>query len=950
LPPDTVLDIRGHGWGHGRGMGQWGAKGMADDGNGYTDILDHYYRAGASTSGQGVLVSHGQRGNPLLRVLVEASQDVIVTSADIFEIRPFGATDLAWTSSAAKPFWRITYSNGEYKYSRAESWNPPQWEQVATDSRYAVFKPGDKMLELVRNGGSVRRYRGTITARWSSGDGMRAINNVRVEDYLRGVVPRESPASWPAAALRAQSVAARTYAHRYRDASRSGGNTFDICATTSCQVYEGNAGRDRPNGSLDSYEVTSTNQAIKATAGEVLLHNSDTILAEFSSSTGGYTAPGYVPYQVAVPDPGDRVSPHHDWSANIRVTEIESRWPSIGRLSRIEVTERNGYGDWGGRVKKLQLVGTNQILTITGDAFRSAFAWPSGGDVRSSWFTIGIVSAERAGFPSRTTIPNGSSKKVSVRYKNSGTDPWFVGGELQLETESGSPFKASDWISNTVVSRIDRNVQRPKASLVNPGETAEFVMTLDASSVAPGSYELPLRLQPSAGRIIDRITLNIDVASSWISDAANMLTSGTFDKAFRGWERNGFVIGDGRDASRGATTTRVGRNTLLQQISFAGGQARSFTVGGWSQNKLASSVLHADVAYQDGSSKRFTLRGWQGQGWQYAERGFRTDSTKQLASIRIRVVSDVQANGRADIDALRLLEDSIQNPSFEQSSLTGWQVSQPDSSVPIRRIDWAGSDGRSALRIPGRAEATSVTQRFPIDARAWDRLELAFTERVYGADLATEGWKVELIAELADGSETQVGVEIDPAQHTWRRQTLQLRPQKDVTHARIEISTQGQTGRADFDAFRLLRSRHQDPSFERDQTWSTGGLGSDDGFVAKAGRDGDRGLRITGPEPASVSQRLQMRGPAARTLRLSVLDAVIGPVGRGDVISVGVTFFHRDGSKNTVRVPLGTRAHPWTFREALVASKEPYDGVRLAVMSRSHEGSVLVDRVLLADS
>lgn len=955
LPPDTILDIRGRGWGHGRGMGQWGSKGMADDGNTYRQILGHYYQAGpndATPQGAQPLVSYGSRGNPIIRVLVESSQDVIVTSASPFTIVPHGATELSWTSTENKPFWRITYNAGEYRYARASTWNPDQWETVATDDRYAEFKAGDAMLELVRNGGSVRRYRGSLTARWSLSDGMRAINAVRTEDYLRGVVPRESPASWPAAALRAQSVAARTYAHRYRDASRAAGNSFDICATTSCQVYEGNAGRSSPGGSLTQHEADSTNAAIDATAGEVLLYDSDPILAEFSSSTGGYTAPGSVPYQVAVPDPGDRVSPHHQWSAAIRVTEIESRWPTIGRLIRIDVTDRNGYGDWGGRVKRLELVGTQGTVGVSGDAFRAAFAWPSGGDIRSSWFTIGIIRAERASVPTRVTMPVDSRKTLLFRYRNAGTDPWFVGGELQLETDAPSPFRHEDWISSTVVARIARNATRPDASLVDPGEVAEFEVPLDATDVAVGEHTMPLRLRAAAGRVIDRVTLTVDVVESWIEESPNLLTGGSFERGLVGWTTRGagIAIAGGRDLTPAAVAKGSGRRVLEQTITFTGGTGRRFLLGGWVTRRQATVRAVIELGYAGGSTDRITIDGWEPETWSYREQGFRSSRTRELSQVTLRLITEVGDGGRADLDAFRLIEDPIGDPSFEEPTLGPWSISEPGDEPRARRIDRSAADGRGALRIPGRAGTIVATQRVELDANPWDRLTLRFAERTFGATADAEPWRVTLTLEHDDGSETSGSTTLDNAAHAWRTTQFEVRAPRAVHHARIRIEMSGQTGRADLDAFRLLRSRHVDPSFEGQDAWSAGGLGDGDGFLPSAGRDGARGVRIQGTQPAATSQRFPLRGGAARRLRLSFFDTVSGAIRAGDVLAVEVTFFHRDGSRTTRRVPLGVRAHPWTYREAVVASSEAFDEVRLRVLAQRHSGVVAVDQVLLTDA
>ena len=170
-------------------------------------------------------------------------------------------------------------------------------------------------------------------------------------------------------------------------------------------------------------------------------------------------------------------------------------------------------------------------------------------------------------------------------------------------------------------------------------------------------------------------------------------------------------------------------------------------------------------------------------------------------------------------------------------------------------------------------------------------------------------------------------------------------------HARLRIESTNPSGRADLDAFRLLRSRHPDPSFERSDAWGSTRLGAGDGFHPSAARDGAQGLRIEGSQEASTSQRFSLGGTRHRILRLSVMDVISGRLERGDVVEVAVTFFHRDGSRNTRRLQLGVRAHPWTYREMLVSSTEAFDEVRLAVSSRGHEGVVVeFDQVLLTDA
>jgi stage II sporulation protein D len=196
------------------------------------------------------------------------------------------------------------------------------------------------------------------------------INFLPLETYLRGVVPRESPSSWRPAALQAQAVAARTYAVYYRNRSRSRG--YDLCDTTACQVYGGSRS-----------EVATTNAAVRATAGQIRLYRSAPIVAEFSSSNGGATARGGVPYQVMKVDgwdayPGNR-NPSVPWSI-IKTSATMQAAFGVGALRILKVTARTGVGPGGGRVLRVEAVGASGKKAMTGDQVRSKLK------LRSNWF------------------------------------------------------------------------------------------------------------------------------------------------------------------------------------------------------------------------------------------------------------------------------------------------------------------------------------------------------------------------------------------------------------------------------------------------------------------------------------------------------------------------------------------------------------------------------------
>lgn len=361
--PTSDVELFGHGYGHGRGMGQWGAYGYATEyGWSYEQIVDHYYGG----------TDLGTKTNTTITVRLTAQDGraLVVTSG-----RDFTVDDvLVDGGSAARIELR---GDGQYTITPMYGCDGRDATPRVRDTSVVtstVGNPGDDMaalLALCTSGGGTKQYRGSLSLAQFDGS-PRTVNSVLMEDYLRSVVPRESPASWAdsggAPALRAQAVAARSYAYSE--------NRYDYaktCDTTSCQVY-GGAGLNRV-----SQEDDRTDAAISYTANRVIVWPNGSIArAEFSSSTGGYTAGGDFP---ARPDAGDEVSPYHDWTDAIPVTSIQSAY-GIGTLSSISVTARNGVGEDGGRAREVRIVGSTRTVVLTGDEFR--LDW----DLLSDWYSF----------------------------------------------------------------------------------------------------------------------------------------------------------------------------------------------------------------------------------------------------------------------------------------------------------------------------------------------------------------------------------------------------------------------------------------------------------------------------------------------------------------------------------------------------------------------------------
>ena len=224
-----------------------------------------------------------------------------------------------------------------------------------------------------------RPYRGEVELSLR-GNGMTVVNVVRTEDYVRGTAPEEMPPTWPRAAVEAQAVATRTFALKSR--GRHKGEGFDICTTTHCQVYKGMRS-----------EQAETNRAVDATYGQVLEYQGKLIDALFHTDSGGMTENSEdvwgsrVPYLRAATEVQQRTQ---SWSKDIPASTLVQHFQRKGkigtlkeiRLSPLAFGKASADRTVSGRVKKLQLVGSQGSVQVTGDELRNAFG------LRSTLFAV----------------------------------------------------------------------------------------------------------------------------------------------------------------------------------------------------------------------------------------------------------------------------------------------------------------------------------------------------------------------------------------------------------------------------------------------------------------------------------------------------------------------------------------------------------------------------------
>ena len=400
-----AMVIEGQGNGHGRGLSQYGAVGWATVyGKDWTWILDHYY--GGTSMGA---VPIGTRMTVRLTVQDDLQTAVIASGGNAFWA---GGPQGNFTSMVAR---EVASSGGQYTYRvwgktgtavcPSASDSLAGWVSVGTVTTAAGLPsvafsvpgaddpatPAASLLGVCDAAGAVRHYRGNIFASNGTAGENRTVNDVEIESYVRGVIPRESPASWADRgngtginALKAQAVAARSYG-----LAQGGGLTnrrysyAKTCDTTNCQVYGGAGTRTSATANIVVIEDWRSDRAVSETALMIRVRAATPLVpvsTEFSSSNGDRTAG--VNFQ-AVDDPGDKIdyNPYSRWT---RVLDLESFAARFGlaTITKIEVSidpsvSVGTYGVTPAWAVRFRFYNGTQSVYVKASEIKSAYDLPS---------------------------------------------------------------------------------------------------------------------------------------------------------------------------------------------------------------------------------------------------------------------------------------------------------------------------------------------------------------------------------------------------------------------------------------------------------------------------------------------------------------------------------------------------------------------------------------------
>ena len=398
-PADGAFQFTGHGYGHGIGLSQYGARTAAANGLTGSQILDFYY------PGTGTAVE-GAGSTMRVRLTAAAPTAVPVQGATGLAVRDVASGSVTTLPSATARYRVVADATGMLVQTSTDSgttWSPIALSGGAASATGPLVFQGPPEIRLYFPNGSARAYEGTLAAVRTGDTTLDTINTVGLDDYVEGVLGAEMPAYWPSSALQAQAVAARTYA-AFTRASRPASATWDICDTTQCQVYSGR--RLYSGTTVTDLAPASVLAAVAATARQLRTSAGAPIFAQFSASNGGWTvADSRFPYLVAKADPYDAVSnPYATWTTSLTVTRLKECFPAAGTVTRLSVLSRDGNGQWGGRLATVRLTGrADDGSTVTQDVsgsslrscgsasgFRTTYA-----TVSSTWITTGAPAAVR---------------------------------------------------------------------------------------------------------------------------------------------------------------------------------------------------------------------------------------------------------------------------------------------------------------------------------------------------------------------------------------------------------------------------------------------------------------------------------------------------------------------------------------------------------------------------
>lgn len=487
--PDVVFE--GRGWGHGLGLGQWGARGFAEQGWSYPQILTHYY--------QSTVVAPSSAATSTSQVRIGLTWDQTTIQGSISE----GGS--IWCSSG----FGVHLPAGTF-YFGAENVSGTMHGVVRKGDQTVVVRcPGHMQLDyapgtLNMTGHSYRR--GALELSVKPGTSLvRAIALIgavgaspAIDVYLWGL--GEMPSSWPMEALKAQATAARTYA--LDKIARLGQHRTNppcdcaLVATVGDQAY---VGYDKEAGASGDRWVS----AVEGSRGMAVFYDGLLIQAYYSSSSGGHTENNElawggtaIPYLRGVSDPYDATggNPHSSWAVKFTWDDLEARFNSeastrVGRLLGLEIVLPLGVsgrvtiyrGAQGGGVR---VVGSDATARVGGDTIRRILG------LKSTLFTIKDLpppdskTSPAGGYslePDGTLVPFGGAPEAEGA-------PVWPGQDVARAVAIGGPSGLAGYVLSATGNLVPFN--GAPAAAGNPGWSWDIARDVEVRDDGSSGYVL----------------------------------------------------------------------------------------------------------------------------------------------------------------------------------------------------------------------------------------------------------------------------------------------------------------------------------------------------------------------------------------------------------------------------------------------------------------------------
>jgi stage II sporulation protein D len=397
LVPATgpTVTFYGRGYGHGVGLSQYGALGRAVAGELAPDILAHYFT--------NTTISAIDPATPVRVLVVSGIRPTALKPARIVAHGGAWTVDGVagmWPAEASATFVRVVGPTAAWRLDIASPAGAPLASTaVGSSVRIRPAEPATR-LEAWFKPSYYDTYRGTIRLVGTTSGTVAAINETTIETYLLGVVPCEMPSTWPLEALKAQAIAARSYAAAHLHPATG---SWDVYDNTRSQVYRGAL-----------VESPAASAAIGATAGQTLVSGPTIVMALFHSSDGGATENNENVYVSAAgarvtaplsylrgsPDRGpdgvsfDAASPHAQWqTATYTYAQLSAIFAAdprtnVGALNGIDLSNRGVSG----RLISVTVSGSLGSRTVSGEIFRAIFNKYSPATDPYMWSTLVATS------------------------------------------------------------------------------------------------------------------------------------------------------------------------------------------------------------------------------------------------------------------------------------------------------------------------------------------------------------------------------------------------------------------------------------------------------------------------------------------------------------------------------------------------------------------------------